>query len=227
MKQDNSSKKPSIILIHPTEVVKQGIRLILEKNGYEVTLSLDATESVLKQLNDLNDLQVDAVLIHYSQFKSGGLIEQIVDRTGAKAVLLASSDAYHHDSYQHMLEQITEGITGFLDLDQPLQKFLSELEAIASGDIVISDNFVSNLRECITDSEEKLDESLSEREMEVLNLVGTGSTNKEIGEELFISEHTVKVHLRSVLTKLNLRNRQQAVAYIIRKSLIAKQNTSS
>ncbi len=224
MKQDRNSKEPPILLIHPCEVVKQGICLLLEKNGYKVIVAKGATESELKTLNDL---QADIILIHYSQFRSGGLIEQLIDRTGAKVILLASSDSYHQDSYQHMLEQITEGVTGFLDMDQPVQKFLSELESITSGDIVVSDNFVKNLKECITDSKEKLDEALSEREAEVLNLVGTGSTNKEIGEELFISENTVKVHLRSVLTKLNLRNRQQAVAYIVRKGLMAKQDTGT
>jgi Response regulator containing a CheY-like receiver domain and an HTH DNA-binding domain len=63
-------------------------------------------------------------------------------------------------------------------------------------------------------------ENLSDREREVLSLVGKGATNREIAEKLIISEHTVKSHLRSILNKLNLRNRQQAAVYAEREGLI-------
>jgi DNA-binding NarL/FixJ family response regulator len=52
-----------------------------------------------------------------------------------------------------------------------------------------------------------------------LDLVVKGCTNREIGQDLFISEHTVKAHLSSIMTKLNIKNRQQAVAYIMQKRM--------
>jgi DNA-binding NarL/FixJ family response regulator len=55
----------------------------------------------------------------------------------------------------------------------------------------------------------------------VLALIGTGATNREIAEKLIISEHTVKSHLRSILNKLDIRNRQQAAAYAEREGLVA------
>jgi DNA-binding CsgD family transcriptional regulator/small-conductance mechanosensitive channel len=67
----------------------------------------------------------------------------------------------------------------------------------------------------------KPDSILSSREIEVLSLVATGATNREIAEKLIISEHTVKSHLRSILSKLNIRNRQQAAAYAEREGLIS------
>lgn len=60
---------------------------------------------------------------------------------------------------------------------------------------------------------------LSDREWELLSLIGKGSTNREIAQKLFISEHTVKSHIRSILSKLNIRNRQQAAAYAEREGL--------
>ena len=65
----------------------------------------------------------------------------------------------------------------------------------------------------------RLVDTLSDREREVLRLIGTGATNREIAEILIISEHTVKSHLRSILNKLNMRNRQQAAAYAEREGL--------
>jgi len=73
----------------------------------------------------------------------------------------------------------------------------------------------------ITAKQVKPDSVLSTRELEVLSLVGNGATNREIAEKLIISEHTVKSHLRSILSKLNIRNRQQAAAYAEREGLIS------
>ena len=66
--------------------------------------------------------------------------------------------------------------------------------------------------------------ALSDREREVLKLIGFGATNREIAEKLIISEHTVKSHLRSILNKLNIRNRQQAAVYAEREGLVAETN---
>ena len=68
-------------------------------------------------------------------------------------------------------------------------------------------------------------DSLSDREREVLRLIGFGATNHEIAEKLIISEHTVKSHLRSILNKLNIRNRQQAAVYAERQGLIVDTDT--
>ena len=62
--------------------------------------------------------------------------------------------------------------------------------------------------------------TLTIREREVLKLIGLGATNREIADKLIISEHTVKSHLRSILNKLNIRNRQQAAVYAEREGLV-------
>lgn len=64
-------------------------------------------------------------------------------------------------------------------------------------------------------------DTLSDRELEVLRLVGAGATNHEIAKKLVVSENTVKSHLRTIMNKLNLRNRQQAAAFAEREGLMA------
>jgi small-conductance mechanosensitive channel len=71
----------------------------------------------------------------------------------------------------------------------------------------------------INDSK-KLIDLLSDREREVLSLLGKGATNREIAQELIISEHTVKSHIRTILNKLNVNNRQQAAVYAEREGLL-------
>jgi len=158
-------------------------------------------------------------LIHYSQLMPSECVGKITNATGASVALLASSDSFHQDDYQDIMERISEGITGFLDMDEPIKLFLSELEDIASGDIVISKNFARKLADKTHTDEGAIEKILSERELQILDLVANGNTNKEIGQELFISEHTVKSYLSHILSKLDLKNRQQAVAYIMKMRL--------
>ena len=68
---------------------------------------------------------------------------------------------------------------------------------------------------------------MSQREVEVLQLVAQGASNKDIGSTLFISENTVKTHLRNILEKLHLANRSQAAAYAVRAGLTRKEGPPS
>jgi DNA-binding NarL/FixJ family response regulator len=70
-------------------------------------------------------------------------------------------------------------------------------------------------------SQQGLPEPLTEREMEVLQLLGTGMTNKEIGAELFITERTVKFYVSAILGKLNASNRTEAVTIAMQRGLIS------
>ena len=72
----------------------------------------------------------------------------------------------------------------------------------------------------------KLIDLLSDREREVLCLLGKGATNREIAQELMISEHTVKSHIRTILNKLNINNRQQAAVYAEREGLLQQATIS-
>jgi DNA-binding CsgD family transcriptional regulator len=96
---------------------------------------------------------------------------------------------------------------------------------IVNRNTTAGENEINAIQEIpINVKQEKPDSKLSARELEVLSLVGNGATNREIAEKLIISEHTVKSHLRSILSKLNIRNRQQAAAYAEREGLISYAN---
>ena len=104
---------------------------------------------------------------------------------------------------------IQSGVKGYLSVNQTSQEFIQALRIIARGDIVIAREAVEPLKRnntAVPLSQPK--DNLTDREMEVLGLLGKGMTNLEGGRELYVSEHTVKYTLH-VLNKLNLRNRQQ------------------
>jgi NarL family two-component system response regulator LiaR len=91
---------------------------------------------------------------------------------------------------------------------------------LAQGDFVVSGELASSLSQQWRDKTvPETTDGLSDREREVLVLVSTGATNKEIAQELTVTENTVKVHLRHILDKVDLRNRQQLAAYAVREGL--------
>ena len=102
------------------------------------------------------------------------------------------------------------GASGCLSLHLSSKELLESLNMISNGDIIVSRGIVKELDQ--GNDREELFNSLSERQREVISLVVHGMTNREIASTLIITENTVKVHLRNILDKLEVRNRQQLAA---------------
>lgn len=213
-----------IILIHPCEIIRRGIGALMQQFGAKNVIYFDSCESYIEHQPQPG---ADLILVHYSQCRKEGSIGCMVDRTGAHVALIASSDVFHKDSYEDIVSRIIEGVTGFLDLNEPVNVFMSELEDIIAGDVVISGKFIGNISPNVDSKSENLSELLSQREIQILELVAEGWTNSEVGTKLNISPHTVKGHLTHILTKLNLRNRQQAVGYIMKHTMSRNNHNTS
>jgi len=116
------------------------------------------------------------------------------------------------------------GVRGVIDRDSSRDEITSTLQSIAEGLTVLGADTGRQLAERIPhgdiSSAVVQAEDLTERELEVLELLAQGIGNKEIAARLEISEHTVKFHISSILSKLSASNRTQAVAHGIRQGLI-------
>ncbi len=120
------------------------------------------------------------------------------------------------------------GATGYLLKKVEPEELISAIFHIAQGEVIVSPLMATKLLTEFKDlaagttreSVEKADADLSPREGEVLQLVAQGATNKEIADSLFISENTVKTHLKNIMEKLHLANRSQAAAYAIKRGLV-------
>jgi len=111
------------------------------------------------------------------------------------------------------------GAAGCLSANLGADDFLASLRMIAQGDMLVSHDMVPIVTNPPGDAQQ-LQDRLTPRELEVLRALGRGATNQEIAEEMFISQHTVKIHVRRILTKMELRNRQQAAAFAAAEGLI-------
>lgn len=121
----------------------------------------------------------------------------------ARIVILTVSDAKND-----VFTLIDAGADGYLLKDTEPDTLVTQIKRIAQGEVILSDSIKDLLLERQTEVEPL--NQLTEREMDVLQLVATGLSNKQIALQLFISEETVKVHIRNVLRKLNVHSRVAA-----------------
>jgi DNA-binding NarL/FixJ family response regulator len=131
------------------------------------------------------------------------------------------------DSETDPLEFVKAGARAFLAKNISVPDLIKSLELISSGRIIISPLFAEKFLEGLSSrkTEEQVKEAnpesiLSDREIEIAKLIAEGATNREIAEKLFIAENTVKVHVKNMLNKLELKNRQQLAVYAVMKEWI-------
>jgi len=210
-------RRSTVALVHPCSSINSSIGLLFESADFHVAISCASCDLLI---NKLKDRHVDAIFMHYSEIAQIDEVLKLIKNKNTSLALVASSDCYHSDTYTSMAGLIKKGVTGFLDLNEEAGKFLSKVERVIAGDLVISANFIYCLNNNEKDDAELLAGELTAREMDVLALVGEGRRNREIADTLFISESTVKVHIRSILFKLHLDNRQQIIAHALRKGMV-------
>jgi DNA-binding NarL/FixJ family response regulator len=144
----------------------------------------------------------------------------------AKIVMLTISD-----EEEDLFEAIRAGASGYLLKDIPLDEVAEAVRAVHGGQSLINPSMAGKLlSEFATlakrdaEEEERVQHvaapKLTDREMEVLKLVARGMNNRDIAKELFISENTVKNHVRNILEKLQIHSRMEAVMIAVRQKLI-------
>src|SRR3954453_2696363 len=124
-----------------------------------------------------------------------------------------------HDATDKLLEAIKAGAQGYLVKNIRSAELLDQLRGLRRGEAAITRRMAARILEefqrgqaVVAESPESFNE-LTARELEVLNLVADRLSNKEIAARLVISEHTVKNHLKNILSKLHLRSRREAADY--------------
>jgi DNA-binding NarL/FixJ family response regulator len=133
-------------------------------------------------------------------------------RVPAKVLVLTT-----YDTDNYVLPAIEAGATGYLLKDAPRAELLRAVQAAAAGQSVLSPAVATRLVTRVRTPEE---DPLSHRELEVLELVAAGTTNREAAAKLFISEATVKTHLLNIYTKLGVSDRAAAVAEAFNRGLL-------
>jgi DNA-binding NarL/FixJ family response regulator len=128
------------------------------------------------------------------------------------------------DLDEYIYEALSAGASGFVLKDDPPEQLLAAIRTVAAGDALLSPSItrrvIGQFAGLARPAPPKELEELTSREMEVFRLIALGLSNAEIGEQLFITDTTVKTHVTHVLQKLNLRDRVQAVVLAYQAGLV-------
>jgi two-component system nitrate/nitrite response regulator NarL len=211
-----------VLLADDNALFREGMASLLTRCGDVdvVGQAKDAAEAVRKT----SLLRPDVVLMDLAMPLGGGLeaTRQILgERPDQPVCMLTVSE-----QAQDLFATIRAGARGYLVKTVQLDDLCSGLQILADGGSVVSPHLATELLDEFARLAQGIREGPSEaekltpREREVLELIAQGSSNKEIAQKLVIAENTVKVHLRNILDKLHLRNRQQAAAFAVQEGLV-------
>ena len=144
---------------------------------------------------------------------------RIIAADAAARVLILTT----FDLEEYIYEALRAGASGFVLKDDPAEQLIAAIRTVAAGDALLSPAVTTRVIEQFTKiprhEPSPAIAELSARELDVLRLIARGLSNAEIGQELFISETTVKTHVTHILQKLDLRDRVQAVVLVYQAGL--------
>jgi DNA-binding NarL/FixJ family response regulator len=204
----------SVVLADDQELVRSGFRLILELAGIDVTgEAADGREAVELARATAPDVMLMDIRM---PVMDGIEATRRIAQSGLPTLVLVLTT---FDLDEYVYEALRAGASGFLLKDAGRERLVDAVRTVAGGESLFAptvlqrlvEHFVRRPPQGAARFEGPLGE-LSERELEVLRLVGRGLSNADIAAELVISQATVKTHVRHVLQKLGLRDRVQAVA---------------
>jgi DNA-binding NarL/FixJ family response regulator len=207
-----------VLLVDNEEVFREGLAKLMNDQShidlvYHCSSRKEAIEEGLKSNPD--------VIIISSQISDGDSLETIKEMKkhspGAKfAIITRPGEEFNP------VNALKSGARAYLAKNISASDLVKSIELISSGRIIISpvfaEKFITEIASAEKDDKTKALEprsELSEREMEIVKLIAQGNTNKEIAQKLYIAENTVKVHVKNILSKMELRNRQQLVTYAV------------
>ncbi len=211
-----------LLVVDDVPLFRAGLISALKDAGFDVVGEADTAEGAVAEAEMLLP---DLVLLDILMPGLSGI--EVVEKISAVApathvVLLTGSE-----SEEDMLASLKAGARGYVVKDTPFPQLVESIAAVADGGAAISPVMAGKLfdvcRQLLRHQEllQARKPTLTGREIEVLQLVARGMTSREIGEELYISENTVKNHIRNILDKLGLHSRNEAVLYAVRENLIS------
>jgi DNA-binding NarL/FixJ family response regulator len=224
---DGKRPEPIRVLIADDHALfRRGLEMVLEEED-DIDLVGQASDGA-EAVDVAGEALPDVVLMDIRMPKTSGIEACRATKDvapSAKIVMLTISD-----EEEDLFEAIRAGASGYLLKDIPLDQVAEAVRAVHGGQSLINPSMAGKLlTEFATlakrDAEEERVQhvaapKLTDREMEVLKLVARGMNNRDIAKELFISENTVKNHVRNILEKLQIHSRMEAVMIAVRQKLI-------
>ncbi len=209
-----------VIVSDENEILREGLaRLLDDREEIEVVSRCSGNREIMEQVEKtdpevvlMGDVLESNTIDGTSEICRGFPEVRVAVFTGSK-------------SEEHACAAMEAGAAGYLSREMNVDDLVKSIDLINKGQVIVSPPLAAKLSGKLTSlraNEDTGKTALSEREVEVLKLLAGGYTNKEIAGKLFVTENTARAHIKNILSKLNLRNRQQAAAYAMQQGMISE-----
>ena len=201
-----------VIIADDHPVVRAGLAAML-RSQKDIKVVAEATDGV--EVCELYDqLSPDVLMLDLRMPKKDGLqaVTELMSRAGVPKPRIIVMTTY--ESEEDVRRALRAGAKGYLVKGADAEQIRQAVRKVAAGEALFPPEIASKLAASMTHPE------LSERELQVLQYIANGRSNKEIGTILYISENTVKGHVKSILTKLDAMGRTEAIAIATKRGLI-------
>jgi two-component system NarL family response regulator len=218
---DDAPPVVRVVLADDHARIRTRVRDALEAGGCTVLAEASTAEEAVAAAEAHRP---DVVLLDIHMPGNGiQAAREITTRMPELPVVMLTQSAEEDD----LFDSLRAGAVGYLLKDIPIDEVATAVRAVRGGQSYISPSMASKLLTEFATMVRRSDErqqlpapKLTDREMEVLKLVAKGLNNRDIAKQLFISENTVKNHIRNILEKLQLHSRMEAVVYAVREKLL-------
>ena len=204
-----------ILIVDDHDVVREGLRALLKRRT-EFAVAGEA-DTVASAVEEARRIKPDIVIMDVRLPDGSGIeaCREIREEHPDTRVLILTS--YADD--EAVMASILAGASGYLLKQTRGGALIDALERVARGESLLDPTITSRVLERLRSGDRADDELalLSQQERKILNLIAEGKTNKEIAQDVFLSDKTVKNYVSSILSKLNLRRRSEAAAFIARR----------
>lgn len=208
-----------VIVVDDHELFRRGIIELLQERGVDVVGEAALGADAIRQASELGP---GVVLMDLSMPGMSGI--EATQRMTAAAPLARVLVLTMMTEDEYVMNALLAGACGYLLKDAPIDRIVEGIEAAAHGESVISPRIASRLVRRLREPPEiepgLTGSELTPRELEVLELLARGLDNAEIAHALYLSQHTVKNHVSSILIKLQVENRIQAAVRAVRGGIV-------
>ena len=196
-------------------IIRDGLKKLLEfESDIEVVGEAGDGEECISKVSELKP---DVLLLDICMPKLSGI--EVLMELQNKSINTKIFVVTVHDEFSYLKKAIYNGAAGYILKDSDFDQFLFAIHQVYSDKLFIDKKLLPLYNDFMTsDSDENV--KFTKREREILKLIASGCSNKEIGEKLFISEKTVKNHITGIFNKIDVKDRTQAALYAIKNNLV-------
>ena len=210
----------TLMIIDDHPLLRKGLRQLIEFED-ELEIIAEASGGVeaielVNQLKNDQDLEPDLIILDLNMQGMDGIETLKAMRAQGVTSRIVMYTVSDHD--EDVVAAITAGADGFLLKDMEPEDVLDKIKQAALGRMVISERLTEVLASALRRPQKKVNniiDSLTGRELEILKLISKGLSNKLIARELDISDGTVKVHVKHLLKKMDLKSRVEAAVWMV------------